>query len=142
MKIFKLMTIVLVVLFVFGIAHLSYAGDLKLEVSCPAKVAPGNPLDVSVQVINETTQAVFIRNVGTGIIGNPSDGNGLPFVYGPWNVPVNANILPGISGPFTIRITAAVDASLNGTIAGATVMAFDAKGWSVGGGGCAVAIEP
>jgi hypothetical protein len=142
MKIYKIAAIVIAVFIIFGFAQISYADDLDIDASCPAKVAPGDPLDVSVTITNQALSGVFVRSAGTGIVGNPAGNNGFPVIYGPWNMPVNVSLPPGVSGPYTIRITEAVDASLDGTIAMATIILLDGNGWTVGGGACGVAVEP
>ena len=55
---------------------------------------------------------------------------------------MNKHVAPGSTGTYIVTITDSVDVSLDGTIAMATIMALDGNGLPVGGGACAVAVEP
>ena len=83
MKKSKLAVIVFTLVFVLGFIRISNASELNMNLQCPDKVAPGGQLDVNIQASNSTFSGIFVRSLGTGIIGNPSGNSGFPVIYGP-----------------------------------------------------------
>jgi len=115
----------------------------EVEVSCPASVASGSPLQVDVSISNDMFDPpVYVRSVGTAVIGNPGDGTSLPVIYGPWNTPVDMNFAPGFSTTVPLTITDQVDVTLDGKIAMATIMLLNEDGKVIEGDSCAVAVQP
>ena len=121
----------LVTLWLFALSATSYASDLQVVVQCPSTVKAGAPLDVQVQIYNETCWEQDISSGMVMMFSNAGQTLGTIKILGPWpklnrgwTVPAatcqdgyfsSRYGSPGVSVRKTVRIVGAVprDKSLN-----------------------------
>jgi hypothetical protein len=133
-----------VVIFLLGMmavcSTVAFAGGLDMMLYCPASVASGAALNVTVKVSNSGSSSVFLNRYAAGIVGNYGDVLSTARVYGPYAKTISTRTVPVGGGvvSFAIPVVSSVSADLKGKMALVVVNFINNNGQSIVGNSCMV----
>jgi hypothetical protein len=99
----------------------AWANNLDLNITCPDSVKNGGPLNVTVNMSNNTEDSITVANALVGIGGNASNTLSGIGLFGPFNRSLNVTIASGNSASRTVQIIDKVPANMKGKMAMAIV---------------------